>query len=387
MNSQLLKSSWTDLDSAELRFILLKCIGEPGQYDGYNSSPNTFYLPLAGSSCRIKVTFSTSKQIVAIEPGPAFDDAQRATVVEEIEAANSFKIGRDCSFSSFRVTGSWRGMHSGIQILPPPADAPLAPVEMAEHPFILEFPVKVSEQWSILNFRRLRMHRQMTSLLNVLLAGRTSAQTCRPRHLWAIVHQDGAFEERVKWVTEFYFAKFGEAIQDELSSPVTEPLEEVAPETYYATVGHDGRSLRVPSDLDDSICCYLRLSKVNRDKFNRAGFWLDMASRQWTMSSSASFASLAIAIESLAARDGRGPSARFRAFIELYAAGASLEQRRKDMYALRSDILHGSGLMEMDQDSHFGWGPPEKHEDELIGELWGLTQIAMRNWLKSPPST
>jgi hypothetical protein len=48
MTTDLLQSGWTDLDSAELRFILLERIGRPGQYDGRDSNPNTFYLPLAG---------------------------------------------------------------------------------------------------------------------------------------------------------------------------------------------------------------------------------------------------------------------------------------------------------------------------------------------------
>lgn len=386
MITDLLQSGWTDLDSAELRFILLERIGKPGQYDGRDSNPNTFYLPLAGSSCRIKLTFSDSKQIVAIEPGPAFDAAQWTQVVEEIERTGPYKVGRDCSFSSFRVAGSWRGKRSGVQILPPPPDAPRAPFEMAEHPFILEYPVKVSDLWPITNFRRMREHRQLTFLLNVLLAGSTTIQPRRSRHLWAIVHEENVAGQEVKWVQEFYFAKFGEAVQDELSPPATETLEEVAPETYYSTVGLDGRGLRVPTDLDDSICCYMRLSKANRDKFGRAGFWMDMASRQWTVSFSASFASLVIAIESLAERGSLGAAAKFRNFIERYAPGASLENRRREMYALRSDILHGTGLMEMDQDAHFGWAPPEQKEKDLMDELWGLTRIAMRNWLKSPGS-
>src|SRR2546428_13619648 len=114
MATDLLQSGWTDLDSAELRFILLERIGGPGQYDGRDSYPNTFYLPLAGSSCRIKLTFS-DKQIVAIEPGPAFDKTQWEQVVEEIETTGPTKVGRDCSFSSFRVSGSWRGNGSGLQ--------------------------------------------------------------------------------------------------------------------------------------------------------------------------------------------------------------------------------------------------------------------------------
>jgi len=385
MTTDLLQTGWTDLDSAELRFILLERIGKPGQYDGRDSNPNTFYLPLAGSSCRIKLTFSDSKQIVAIEPGPASDAAQWKQVVEEIERTGSHKVGRDCSFSSFRVAGFWRGKRSGVQILPPPADAPLAPSEMAEHPFILEYPVKVSDLWPITNFRRMREHRQLTFLLNVLLAGGTTIQPRRPRHLWAIVHEKGVAGQEVKWVQEFYFANFGEAVRDELSPPAADTLEEVDPEIYYATVGHDGRGLRVPADLDDSICCYMRLSKANQDKFGRAGFWMDMASRQWTVSFSASFASLVIAIESLGERSLR-PTKRFSTFIERYAPGASLENRRR-MYDPRSDILHGSGLMEMDQDAHFGWAPPEQKERDLMDEIWGLTRIAMRNWLKNPPPT
>ena len=111
-----------------------------------------------------------------------------------------------------------------------------------------------------------------------------------------------------------------------------------------------------------------------------------MARRQWTVSFSASFASLVIAIESLGDRSSR-PTERFRNFIEDYAPGASLEKRRNEMYALRSDILHGSGLMEMDQDAHFGWGPPEQKEEDLMNELWGVTRIAIRNWLKNPLPT
>ena len=155
MTTDLFQHGWCDLDSAELRLVLLQLIGSPGQYDGRESNPNTFYLPLAGASCRIKLTFSDNKQIVAIEPGPAFDASQWQQVVKEFERIGPNKVGRDCSFSSFRVAGSWRGKHSGVQILPPPPDAPQAPFEMAEHPFILEYPVKVSDLWPITNFRRL----------------------------------------------------------------------------------------------------------------------------------------------------------------------------------------------------------------------------------------
>src|SRR6266404_488460 len=105
MTANLLKNSWTGIDQGELRFILRHHIGQPGQDDDRRKNPNTFYLPLARASCQIKLTFD-KKDIVAIEPGPAFDAAKWARVTEEIETSGPLKIGRDCSFSSFRVLGS-----------------------------------------------------------------------------------------------------------------------------------------------------------------------------------------------------------------------------------------------------------------------------------------
>ena len=158
---------------------------------------------------------------------------------------------------------------------------------------------------------------------------------------------------------------------DELSPPASEQLEEVEPEAYYTKVGHDGEGLRVPAHLDQSICLYLQLSRSNRAKFDRSTFWLDMASRQWTISISSSFASLVSSIESLIDRgtvhrvyceeckdqflhEVPGATERFRAFLEKYVPGAALRSRRSAMYALRSGILHGSKLMQLDQDLAFG---------------------------------
>jgi hypothetical protein len=296
----LLKSGWSSVDPGEIRCILYEHIGRPGQYRDMAQDPGKFYLPLADSTCRVELTFSDDKQLVAIERGPAFDAAQWDEIVREIESTGAIKVGRDCSFSSYRVAGSWQGARSGVQILPPPGDAPVAPVEMAEHPFVLEFPLKASDRWPITNHRRMRNHRRLTLLLNILLAGGTCEQPRRPRHLWAIEPGDSSFT--VKWVQEFFFAKFGEAVSDALSPLTTEPIKEVDPATYYTSVGHDGRSLEVPADLDELICCYMQLSAINRATFDRGSFWMDMASRQWTISFSATFASLVIAVEALGDR-------------------------------------------------------------------------------------
>lgn len=403
MINNLLRDTWTQLDSFELRLLLDELIGHPGQYDGL--SHNKLYFPLAGSSCRIVVIFH-SKKIASIEPGPAFDPLEWQKISEEIEnsiLAGPKKVGRDYSFSSFRVTGWWQGQNSKVQILPPPEHAPFAPVEIAEHPFVLELPVQESPFWRITNHRRLREHRKLTLLLNILLAGNTIPQYQRSSHFWgAVRHNDENVE--IRWIQQFFFAKLGEVISDGLSPVSGERLQEVEPEIYYTKVGLDGKGLRVPSDLDQSICHYMGLSAVNREKFDRAAFWMEMAYRQWNISISLSFTSLISAIEALTNRgtshqincpkcgkptqhETPGATRRFKDFIETYAPEAKHEKSRDAMYSLRSSIHHGSELMQIDQELAFGWDPPFWNERELHDELWRLTRISLRNWLKHPPSS
>ena len=127
---------------------------------------------------------------------------------------------------------------------------------------------------------------------------------------------------------------------------------------------------------------------------------MDIATRQWDMSVSSSFASLVSAIESLTDRgtqhvvycercqaershDVPGATEKFRSFFETYAPGVTLKERRTQMYRLRSGIVHGSDLMQIDQELAFGWDPPGWDERELQGELWSITGLALRHWLKS----
>jgi hypothetical protein len=164
MTVNLLGEAWKGFDSYELRLLLDKHIGGPGQYHGSPENPDRLYLPLAESACRVVLTFRDS-EIVAIEPGPAFDAAEWERIGAAIETsllAGPPMVGREYSFSSFRVPGSWRGERLRVQILPPPAHAPCAEHEMAEHPFILGFPMQASDHPRLTNHRRLRQHRKPT---------------------------------------------------------------------------------------------------------------------------------------------------------------------------------------------------------------------------------
>ena len=407
MARNLILDSWSKLDSHELRLLLDQRIGGPGQFDGRETNPNKFYLPLAGASCRVVLTFRNNK-IAAVEPGQAFDEAEWRSITHEIENAvlgGQPKVGREYSFSSFRVSGSWRGARSGVQILPPPSEAPRAPVELAAHPFILEFPIiaAADDLWQITNYRRRREHRRLTMLLNVLLTARIAFGPRSPEHFWAFVPagEGGSSKGESRWLQQYFSSPLGGPVVDALSPLSGENMVEIEPDVYYANTGHDGNPLRVPADLDESLCLDFDLSETSRAKFDRAAFWMDMASRLWPISVSSSFASLVSAVEALtdrgtthrvycekcraeASHEVPGATQRFRSFFETYAPGEEQRKRRSQMYNLRSGILHGSSLLQMDQDLAFGWDPPGWNERELHSELWSITHIALRNWLKNP---
>ena len=394
------RSEWVEINPDELRLLLEEHFGGCGQY---SRNFRELYLPAKGLTCQLTLLFHKEKDcILRMKQGPAFDLGAWQQIREKINNLTCMgpeKIGRQFSFSSFRVNGSWLGKHSQIQILPPPSKAPRTSIEMAEHPFILEFPFKSSYLDRIATYRIIRKHRNLTHLLNILLAGRTSYQPYRSKHLWAyIVHENGHRE--TKWVQQCYFADLGKVVTDELSPLANKQLEEVEPEEYYATVAHDGKGLRVPTDLDQSICRYTKLCTEKKAKFERAMFWIDMASRQWDISISASFASLVSAIETLTSRgcthkiycelcnkvarhDVPGPTQLFKDFVDKYSSGSSKKQR-ESMYDLRSSIFHGSKLMQLDQDRAFHLNPFFWNEYALHDQLWKLTQVAVRNWLKNP---
>jgi len=82
--------------------------------------------------------------------------------------------------------------------------------------------------------------------------------------------------------------------------------------------------------------------------------------------------------------DVPGATEKFQSFFEKYTPDPGLKKRRSKMYGLRSKILHGSDLMQLDQGRAIGLDPPWWNEQEMTTELWRLMRTAARNWLKDP---
>jgi hypothetical protein len=73
-------------------------------------------------------------------------------------------------------------------------------------------PLMVASLNALTNYRRLRKHRDLTLLLNILLVGGTKSMGFRPTHFWAVDPAD--LSHNSKWVQQGFFAPLGPWIID-----------------------------------------------------------------------------------------------------------------------------------------------------------------------------
>jgi hypothetical protein len=250
-----------------------------------------------------------------------------------------------------------------------------------------------SNDRSVMDVRRTQEHRKLTQVLNVALVGGTSIASRRAHAAWTHTGLEA------KWVSVgFPYSPPGSPVIEEWTPPTANSLEKVPPNVYYSNHGSDGLGLRIPSDLDELILGYRNLPTAKRAQFDRAAYWLSTSSQFGNVSTSAAFAALVSAIESLTKRGDKcsgvcntcdrkclheipGPTKNFRAFLEEYVPEPEAGPRLSKMYDMRSRILHGSDLMQLDQDFTAS-DPTSSFEIDLHGDLLSMTRIALRAWLQ-----
>ena len=374
----LLPEEWKTFETHELRLALANCFGGPGQYN--DDKQTKLYLPLAGATSKIAIQFK-EREISCVELGESLDLKDWQEYAKQIESAlngGQRAIGRGICFSFHQTFGHWRGLRSGIQILPAPSQNLPQNQGMSQHPFIIEFPFVKSEIQSVTWHRYRMAFGEAAKLLNLFLVGRVTQNYGNGDQLW---HVD-----------------IGQLIADEYSSTTALAIDEIVPENY-AKIGIDTLGMRVPSNLDELVLCFFALTSDPRKKFALALHWFDMATRCWNIGAhSLSFAALVSAVEALTNRgiahncwcddckkslphEVPGATERFRIFLERFAPRDENRKQRTKMYELRSMILHGSNLMLLDMGMAYGWDPPLTAETELHRELFLLTRTALHNWL------
>jgi hypothetical protein len=150
----------------------------------------------------------------------------------------------------------------------------------------------------------------------------------------------------------------------------------------------------VPALLPSLLDRYAAAAPADKDTFLRACYWLSRSRPAARLSMSLAYISVINSVEVLvpdAVRDpcpecGRdralGPTARFRQLVERYAHGV---EGVSQLYALRSKLVHGGALLDLDLPA--AWGsldPDEIEQSDQYGLARRVATAVIINWVLRP---
>ncbi len=341
--------------------------------------------------------------LVGVDAGPALtsdDIAELSTNVREASLGQESEVARSWLFSSLRVEGSWR-FQDRLQILPPPQNAPSIPYAMGMHPFVLEVAVRKSEDPLIRPVRWRRAQREAGLVLGVLLHGNLRLPVEVSTKHWMLVpegSQEAPGPVAPRYLQEGFMADgFLLAAPSFAWTEDMPAIPEAEDVRYYSVAGMEaGRRMVLPESLAVLLTAYYGLPDMPRQAFLRSCYWFHHSHAVYLVSSSASYLALISAIESLIPHEqgppcpnpdckkplGKGPTARFREFLEAFAPGLATKHERDRLYSLRSQLVHGGHLMRRDVEG--GW---EGLRPDATAELMNadraimVARIALISWL------
>jgi hypothetical protein len=140
--------------------------------------------------------------------GPFLKDEDLAALQSAIELEllpAPLSVGTEVLFATLPVNGAFR-YEDVFQILPVPSEAPRPSVLIADHPFLLQFKYKSSQNAFLRAARRAAQARRLKLLLSVLLEGGVRGAGSFSRHHWVIPPFDPApaLPLRSTWCQEVY---------------------------------------------------------------------------------------------------------------------------------------------------------------------------------------
>jgi hypothetical protein len=345
----------------------------------------------------LDLVYSKNGHVMRCEPGPELTDEIVAMLRKHTEVAfesdTGFDVRRTIMFSVPEVKGFWRHGDEW-QILPAPPNAPRPDFQLGEHPLILEYRVRRSTNDAIAIMRSRRRYWELCLLFSLLLIDQiTSGSDTLPHH-WVMLPESTTGGVHTAYVNEGYMVG-GDftALTDHFSDPAEHPRLLVTPDDeYYARRGIREEGMDVPTCLDAAFNRFDNADARTRDKLLRASYWLDASYRVWDLSKSLSYIAAINAVEALVPKSkpdrcpccaldrSPGPTARFRNFVETYAANEA-PQKRTEMYRLRSILVHGDGLHNLDIPRAWGaLSPDEIQHRELHKDALAVSRTAVRTW-------
>lgn len=339
----------------------------------------------------LKLNFNKKHKLLSIEYGPKYSKEIENEIINsfsEIKKTSETFIARLILFCSTPVDGFFKYQNK-FQIVPVPENAPRPRFYSSLHPFIVEvrIPKTNSNRFNLQQAEKAR--EEYANILNVLLNKNISTLT--QGHQWIISEKNN---------TKCFIGHFGydldnfSLFQAEFTETENQSkLNGVKYEEYYQR--SYAQSLDLPSNFESSLCRYFSLAISEQQGFFNSLYLFSRAKTIYSISKSLSYVALISSIESLLDKPKVlkkcdeclqnileiSISQKFKNFVEKFAPGLE-DKDRQILYDLRSNIVHGNRLLEIDNKPFSSWLLPSIMDDHKRVEIClNVVKIALINYL------
>ena len=290
-----------------------------------------------------------------------------------------------------------------FQIIPVPAEAPKPAEIMANHPALLEFVYQKSPNMLIDQHRRAKRQRELVGLLNVLIRGGVSDNSCTGQKAWILDSSVTPWTSDWRQIDYASSAKWGE--KDEFGFSINEIWENIPrkePADYYSRSGYAvNYPFHFPASFESSVDRYFTLGFDEQEQFQIAAHWVAKSSEVKHASESLSYTALLFALEGLMKRPEKighcDPCHRdkydksikdcFEELLEEHGARCPRADITK-IYGIRSSIAHGGGLLPRDREvMGFRFNVEQNEKDAVFRRLRLVCMVVLINWLHSDART
>ena len=341
----------------------------------------------------IRLTYTRKGDITA-SADVGLDDRLASLVLTRIRALSAGVpvLWRQVWFSSLPLTGYWR-YHDEWQVVPVPEDAPKPDFIMADNPFLIEVRGVATGDSSVDRVRAERRFWELHLILSLALSWVSiSANDRSPTHAWVRL---GAGEaQRAEYLQRGYLMpSLSVPANDFTPVAAIDPVPTIDEDEYFGRIGISADSLKVevPALLPTLLDRYAIAAPADKDTFLRACYWLSRSGPPTArLSMSLAYISVISSVEVLVpdavgdpcptrGRDrAPGPTARFREVVERYMHGV---EGARQLYALRSKLVHGGDILDLDLPAPWGSLDPDTFEQrEQYGLARRVATAVIINW-------
>lgn len=330
-------------------------------------------------------------QVVKITAGKSLTRQELDELLDQLEADlkddEIAEYGVEILFAHRPVAGGFRFDSLPMQILPPPPEAPRPPPE-GEHPFVLEYPMRAYRTPELRLKRRYNEAVKWARILNALLNGPIGWYSSpRSRKMWATKSDD--IESAYFWANRAYDFPGRRWLTNELSEQGA-LLPIVPADAYFRGTPSRAHSdlpldtFFVPDNLDRLVATFLNLDRTRQRQFLRCANSIYIARELWAISVSSYFLACVQAIETLVGESKQHRTKQFKEFVDTYCNTTETEPEVvNNLYKMRSDIVHGRYLFQLDATPGFFNLVASSQELQTFGSALTLAKNGLRNWLLS----